>query len=56
MLLVLGFIPGLLHALYIISQYPYEEHSTYDGPTYPGSNTGGNYGAIWKSKLLIQLY
>ncbi|ODQ59456.1 hypothetical protein WICANDRAFT_63947 [Wickerhamomyces anomalus NRRL Y-366-8] len=46
LLLILGFIPGLLHALYIISQYPYEEHSSYDGPTYPGANNGGNYGSI----------
>ncbi|KAH3684002.1 hypothetical protein WICPIJ_005025 [Wickerhamomyces pijperi] len=42
LLLILGFFPGLLHALYIISEYPYTEA--------PGGGLTGNassgYGAV----------
>lgn len=48
LLSVLGFIPGLLHAFYIISVYPFEEGNAYpiaDRITYPGLQPPG-YGSI----------
>ncbi|KAH3899547.1 Sna2p SCDLUD_003824 [Saccharomycodes ludwigii] len=44
LLFILGFFPGLIHALYVISKHPYEEsgyHSSIDGHT-----NGGQYGSI----------
>ncbi|ODV74324.1 YqaE/Pmp3 family membrane protein [Cyberlindnera jadinii NRRL Y-1542] len=46
LLFLLGFFPGLVHALYIISQYPEDERSTYQGATYPGAQGAPNYGAV----------
>lgn len=42
LLLILGFFPGLLHALYIISEYPYTEAPGGGGLT--GNNQG--YGSV----------
>lgn len=48
LLFLLGFIPGLIHALYIISRHPYEENririSDNDNDDGQGDNAG--YGTI----------
>lgn len=49
LLFLLGFIPGLIHALYIISKYPYEQDrirlSDNDDPPNNNNMTGG-YGTL----------
>lgn len=44
-LLLLGFLPALIHSWYIISCYPYGETSSYNGMTMPGREER-NYGAV----------
>lgn len=39
LLCLLGFIPGLIHALYVISQHPYHENMT-EGLTHAANNYG----------------
>ncbi|KAG0667426.1 hypothetical protein C6P44_000156 [Monosporozyma unispora] len=50
LLFLLGFIPGLIHALYIISKYPYEENRIRLSDTDINNNTNNNdntgYGTI----------
>lgn len=41
---ILGFLPGLLHSLYIISLYPYRENYAALGGD--GHNHRHNYGAV----------
>lgn len=44
-LCLLGFLPALIHAWYIISCYPYGERSSYTGMTMPGRDER-NYGSV----------
>ncbi|EEQ40675.1 hypothetical protein EJF18_50039 [Clavispora lusitaniae] len=44
LLCLLGFLPGLIHACYIISLYPYKE--AYAAIGGDGHDNRGNYGAV----------
>ncbi|OWB66730.1 hypothetical protein B5S33_g5327 [[Candida] boidinii] len=44
-LMLLGFLPALIHCWYIISCYPHDSSSSYSGATFPGREPH-NYGSV----------